>query len=149
MNELDNNEKNTIPENLVQEPTDGKNDQSGKEERGMDNERKKSSGLLWLLLVLLVAILTGIIFMITPQLSNIFPDVSNVSTSTMQASSNVSLDQSKLMKAYFDLTVAMPVMIGLLTLMTFINLIIFIFMSFNIGTIRRSLEDLYDIIANK
>ena len=67
----------------------------------------------------------------------------------MQASSNVSLDQSKLMKAYFDLTVAMPVMIGLLTLMTFINLIIFIFMSFNIGTIRRSLEDLYDIIANK
>ena len=66
MYELDNNEKNTIPENLVQEPTDGKNDQSGKEGRGMDNERKKSSGLLWLLLVLLVAILTGIIFMITP-----------------------------------------------------------------------------------
>lgn len=46
LNELDNNEKNTIPENLVQEPTDDKNDQSGKEGRGMDDERKKSSGLL-------------------------------------------------------------------------------------------------------
>ena len=27
MNELDNNEKNTVPENLVQGPTDDKNDQ--------------------------------------------------------------------------------------------------------------------------
>lgn len=46
MNELDNNEKNTIPKNLVQEPTNDKNDQSGKEGCGMDNERKKNSGLL-------------------------------------------------------------------------------------------------------
>lgn len=53
------------------------------------------------------------------------------------------------MKAYFDLTVTMPVMIGLLTFMTCINLIIFNFMSFNIGTIRISLENRYDIIANK
>ena len=87
--------------------------------------------------------------MINPQLSKIFPDVSGVSTPTKQISSNVSVDQSNVMKAYIDLTVAVPFMIGLLALMTFINLIIFSLMSFNIGTIRRSLEDLYDIIANK
>ena len=54
MDEVDNNEENTIPENLVQEPTDDENDKSGKEGRGMDSDRKKSGGLLRLLLALSV-----------------------------------------------------------------------------------------------
>lgn len=61
-----------------------------------------------------------------------------------------SVDSSQAVASVYGIaTLAIPIMIVVLTLLTFINMLIFISMSSSIGDIKSTLEDLYTLVHDQ
>ena len=112
---------------------------------------KKVSPMKWTILVILLFLLIAIV-VASPALNRYLPSFNQPSYSSSSSSRSsdssqpvdITIDKEQAAEVYFGLTVAMPVMIGIITFATIINTIFFISMALNISSIQRMLSTQLD-----